>query len=246
MVDPPLQVLHERTGWWEAEGWSTAWHVEQAAGIAKDAQRAELRPRSSGTLEIRIQGLFGGGSALRGRVRTVKVETEAVLRLRAIAHSLGVPPRWQMLPKPRLVELPQVAIQRSATSAAGAATVAAPPPTPTSATAGVNSATALSAASDGAGEIVAPGGLQFRNASIGTVLDLYAVLANAQLEVDARVRASRATFSLTNTEALSQTGAMRLLEQVLEQQGGIVIQRVDSQHVRVIPIEAQAAKRDSK
>ncbi len=86
-------------------------------------------------------------------------------------------------------------------------------------------------------ETIAPGSIQFANVDLREVLDIYALLANAQQEVDSRVRTSRALFSFTNTVALSRSEAVRLFEQVLEQQGGIAVKRADQQHIQVVPIE---------
>ena len=232
-VNAPLQVLHERTGWWDASGWITAWHVEKASGTARDAARAELRPHSAGTLEMVAQWPQGEGSALRGRIWTMKVENEWVLRLRATADRLGMPRRWQMMPTPRWVDLPEAAFHNSAIRRVAAAPPALPPqvalpsahpaPTPT-----------LSSAE----EVIPAGLIQFQNSSLRMVLDIYAALADSQVELDSRVRASRALFNFTNTATLRRSEVVQLFEQALEQQGRIAVSHVGQQRIRLVPIES--------
>ena len=96
----PFQALHERTGWWD-----TVWPRRgrpKTAGIARHAGLVELNPHSTATLEIRIEGTFREGTAMKGKLSALKIESDTAWRLRDIARRLGVPPRWQMLPEPRL------------------------------------------------------------------------------------------------------------------------------------------------
>ena len=239
----PFQALHERTGWWDTV-WPTAWQAEKTAGIARHAGLVELNPHSTATLEIRIEGTFREGTAMKGKLSALKIESDTAWRLRDIARRLGVPPRWQMLPEPRLIELPEVAFQRGSTRGLAPAPAAAPAPAPNPTAAVSGAALALPATSRATEEIVPLGSIEFRNASLRTVLDVYAVLADAQLEVEPRVRASQATFSLTNTQALSRAEAVRLFEQVLEQQGRIAVSRVDQHQIRVMPSERHPGEHD--
>ena len=78
------------------------------------------------------------------------------------------------------------------------------------------------------------GSIQFINASLRTMLNAYAHLADAQLDVDPRVRVSQAMFGFTNTQALSRAEAVRLVARVLEQQGDIAARRVER-----VPLEKQ-------
>ena len=229
----PLQVLHERTGWWDSSGWTTAWHVDKASGTARDSARADLRPHSAGTLEVAFRWSHGEGSASRGRLWTIKVESEWVLRLRAAADRLGMPRRWQMMPTPRWIDLPEAAFHNSASPVVAAAPPALPPPV---ALPGAHPAPAPTRSS--AEEVTPAGLIQFQNCSLRMVLDIYTALADSQVELDSRVRASRALFSFTNTATLRRSEVVQLLELALEQQGRIAVSHVGQKRSRLVPVES--------
>jgi RNA polymerase sigma factor (sigma-70 family) len=65
--------------------------------------------------------------------------------------------------------------------------------------------------------------INFTNADLEQVLAVYGMLAGAELQVTQGVRMPRAYITITNGQNLTQTKALRLIEQALREQAGLVV-----------------------
>ena len=65
--------------------------------------------------------------------------------------------------------------------------------------------------------------INFTNTDLEQVLAIYCMLAGAELKVTQSVRMPRAYITITNGQNLTQTEALRLIEQALREQAGLVV-----------------------
>ena len=128
-----------------------------------------------------------------------------------------------MWPKPGLIDLPEAEL----------AAVTSPAKTPTPPEIVVQGSAAVPVGAQGAEELLPPGGIRFRQTGLQMVLDIYADLAQARLEIDPRVRALNARISLETTQALSRADAVRLLERAINEQAGVAFKRSQKDGIEV-------------
>jgi len=81
----------------------------------------------------------------------------------------------------------------------------------------------------GSGRIGSPG----RPTDLQKVLEIYADLAGAPLDIEPRVRELNAQISFGSTQSLSRSDAIRLLGQAMQDQAGIVIQPTAKNRIEV-------------
>ena len=221
------QVCHERTGWWEAYDWSATWHPRGVAAPGKNPRLAVVPARSTVRLEILAPQVVRD---LQGQLRYVKREGKLIQRARTIAARLHLPPRWLRGPESGLVELPQVGPNGLAQSAAQPGTeTSAPRESPVPAQPGPPP-------EDTPGTIL----FSFRGAGLRNVLDAYAEIAEARLTIDPLARSLRVNFSVVATQALTRAAALRLLEQTLREQAGLVVKPSGRHELKVTLAERPA------
>ena len=215
-----IEVSSERTGWWLASPeWRTAWHLEETAGAAQGNRHVTLNPLSAAQLEV-LSPLHRDGTAMRGRLQSTKTAPVSgfLAVLRSLGYRLRLPARW--LGGPSLVELPQVelpALMRPMPVQAKARPPATPAP----------------AAAQPTEDLLPAGCIRLTGVNLRDALDLYAALADVKLEIDPGVRSLPTTLTLQNAEPLSRSAAVRLFEQALREQTGVVTSRLDSKRVAV-------------
>lgn len=227
-----LEAYHERTGWWDLRGmWPAVWRIEKSAGIAQNTYQPTLFARSAALLEIVQPPFWREGSAVRGRVWHLRIESGAVTQLRSIALRLGLPTHRLMWPRPGFIELPETALAVAAQPAAPPH-LAAPALQPTSAPIALQPSE----------EVLPAGSIKFISAPLRSVLDIYAAIADVRLEIDSRVRTLNAEITLQPTQSLTRSDVVRLFERTLEQQAGLSIRRLQSNRVAVTLDEGPRAK----
>jgi hypothetical protein len=79
------------------------------------------------------------------------------------------------------------------------------------------------------------GRINFINADLSQVLSIYGALANAELLVEQGVRLPPALITLSNRQDLTRTEALRLFEETLREQYGLVVEHPDAKHFTVRP-----------
>ena len=128
-----------------------------------------------------------------------------------------------MRPKPGLVDLPEAELNAAALPATRPAPIATIP----------QGTAAPALASQASEEILPASSIILRQASLRMVLDIYADLAGARLEIDPRVRELNAQISLETTQSLTRSDAARVLEQAMQQQAGLDIKRSEKKYIEV-------------
>ena len=86
------------------------------------------------------------------------------------------------------------------------------------------------------------GVIVFRNSGLSQVLDVYAILANAQLMIDPRLQSLPTTVTFSNRQELTQAEAVSFMEQELHQQAGLVFEHQDVRHITIRSEADSAAK----
>lgn len=175
-----------------------------------DNTSGRLNARSKAQLDILAPY---SGAAIRGELQYKKDESQIVEYLRRMGGHLGLPRRWVM---PRLIniKLPEVQTERSR--------IAAPPAT-----------SPFPAAAQSSEETFRAGRFRCSNVGLGTILDNYAFLADAELVVDPRVRTLTATLTFENSQDMTRSELVRLFEQALRDQAGVVVKRLDTGRIEV-------------
>jgi hypothetical protein len=86
------------------------------------------------------------------------------------------------------------------------------------------------------------GAIVFRNTRLSQVLDVYSVLANAQLMIDPRLQSLPTTVTFSNHQELTQAEAVGFIEQELHEQAGLAFEHQDARHVAIRPGTDSAEK----
>jgi len=223
-----LQERHERTGWWDVRDrrpsvWLPAQFIEKTAGVVQNPDQVFLGGGSAVRLEFLAPRSPGQGLAVRGKLWHIKIERKVVTEARSLASRFGLPRRWLMLPKPGVTDLPEAELADFALSAA-------PPSPETSVPLGPP---ALPIAWPRSEQILPAGAIVLRQTNLRRVLDIYADLAGAPLEIDPRVRDLNAQIRFESTQSLSRSDAIRLLGQAMQDQAGIVIKPTAKNRIEV-------------
>lgn len=176
---------------------------------------ASLNPRAVTNVELILSPSFHHASAIRGRVWHIKEESKITLQIRTIIRKAGIPSSWLMWPKPAFLELPpaNLAIDKPQKNASSKSPVS-----------------SLDAPSEA---LFPAGSIKFQQGELHIVLQIYAEIASATLDVDQRIKNMSARVTVENSEPLTQAAVLSLLEKALQQQAGIRITRLDRQHIKV-------------
>ena len=219
-----LETRDSRTGWWNLGGSQTGWKVEKSSGVTNGVFGATLNAFSASQFEIALSR-FGDPEqsvALRARALALRIESRTILKFREIVYRLRLPKHWRMESKGQWIDLPEAKLSPRL----GLPRVPAPAPLRSNAAPVV----ALSQSSE---DIVPAGMIKFQNVDLRTALNIYAELANANLDIDIPVRKLPARITLQNTEALKLSEAVQLFEQVFQQQAAIVVEHLDNDRISV-------------
>jgi hypothetical protein len=81
------------------------------------------------------------------------------------------------------------------------------------------------------------GSIDFRNAELQQVLNIYASLAGAELVVAPGVRLPPAFITVSNQQPVTRTEALRLIEGALRDRAGLVVEYQDAKHFTVKPVK---------
>jgi len=90
----------------------------------------------------------------------------------------------------------------------------------------------LPPAPERAEEMIPPGG-SFQPMDVITVLAIYAELTGAHLDVDDRVRQTRASFEFRNLVPMTRSQAIELVERALLDLPGVVVTHRDPSHILI-------------
>jgi hypothetical protein len=200
-----LETRHERTGWWKASN----------NNLLENAQIRRLNAKATSEVDIIAPP---EGTAIRGELQYRKDDGRIVRKLRAFGYQLGLPRRWVM-PGPSAfgdgypfgsISLPVV---EKESGQATAPPVAAPAGRPSA--------------------DVPAGTIKLLNVDLWRALDIYAALADTELQIDEQVRILPTRITIENDRDLTRAEAVGLFEQVLRDQAGIVLTRVGTEHIAV-------------
>ncbi len=84
--------------------------------------------------------------------------------------------------------------------------------------------------------------LDFNGVSVRDVLDVYKALTDAELDVQVPQRAQAARITLKPVGPMSRSEAIRLMEQAMRNQAGVVATRLDTKHILVSYDESAKAR----
>jgi len=219
-----FESRHERTGWWPVSGKKT-WYLEPTAGhLQSDGLRGSLNAQSAGQLEFVpswIPHFRGDIDRLPTRVRIKygKVEGQFLVTLKSLGRRLGLPRQW-------LKPIATVWIAPPETPA----TPAHPPP-PAVVPVRVPPEVPVPVPSPPSEQKFAASLIRLQNTDLQTVLDIYADLAGAQLEIDPPVRERQSRVTLETTEPLTRTEAVHLMEKALQEQAGLMATHLDNKRI---------------
>ncbi len=223
-----LQERHGKTGWWKVrDRWPAVWYpdqfIEKTSGVVQNPDQVFLGRGSAVRLEILAPWSPSQGLAVRGKLWHIKIERKVVTEARSFTSRAGLPRRWLMWPKPGLTDLPEAELADVALSAA--------PPSPE--TSVPRGPPALPTAWPRSEQILPVGAIVLRQLDLQRVLDIYADLAGAPLEIDPRVRVLNAQITYESTQSLARSDAIRLLGQAMQDQAGIVIKPSGKDRIEV-------------
>jgi type II secretory pathway component GspD/PulD (secretin) len=92
---------------------------------------------------------------------------------------------------------------------------------------------AMVCASSAEDETIGTGLMSFNSARDSVVLDIYSKLTGLELAIDPRVKVFEHPVTFRNTEPLTKTEAVQMIEKALLTQAGIVITRLDDKRATV-------------
>ena len=217
-----IEGRHEKTGWWEINTRSI-WQFETNA-----AQSPDMMLNASSTLQLEIvsrETPFRTASAveaMRGSLLVCRVEGPSLAWIKQVARRCGLPRAWVGPAEAKVVDLPQV--EFAPTVASPAITATSSPPQ-----------TTLTAAQEKVDEPRFPAGFfKFVQLDLQRVLDIYADVAGAQLEIEPQVRKSSSTITLETTQPLTRSALIRLLDNALHEQAGIRVEHLDPNRAKIV------------
>ena len=232
-----LETHHKRTGWWEVYGWPTSWHIDKTAGRARGIKSVTLHQFSSAKLDVLPPQFHREGVALRGKLQQIQVDSPAAKRLRRLANRLHLTVPGLVVPRPVLVDLSAVELPMASgpTRVPGPvpALVAAPAQMPSPVDGVAGNAMGSQSPVSGSEMILPAGCIRFVEADLRTVLGIYAELANAQLEIDSPVRKLATRITVENTQAVTRSQAVELLEKALREQAGVNVKPLGANRISV-------------
>jgi len=224
-----LQAHQERTGWWQLDTKQT-WQIEKNAGQLHGGFTATLNPKCAAELEIVPQGFRLSTPApkvpkvwaVRGTLQFARNDRSHLeTTLKKLGRRLGLSRRWVMPGAVGWISLPDANFDFSPVPLPSSELVTAAAP-----------ARPLTVAQPA--EVQFPAGfLKLQSTDMQTVLNIYADLAEAQLDIQPAVRISPARISLEITQAVSRLEAVALLEQALHEQAGVLVKHLENKHIAV-------------
>jgi hypothetical protein len=80
---------------------------------------------------------------------------------------------------------------------------------------------------------VPAGAIYFGGVRLSQVLSVYATLADAQLLIEPRVQSLPVSVTFSNRQDLTRAEALRLFEESLNEQAGLVFLHQDARHISI-------------
>lgn len=77
------------------------------------------------------------------------------------------------------------------------------------------------------------GSIYFSGVGLSQVLTIYATLADAQLLIEPRVQSLHVSVTFSNRQDLTRAEALRLFEESLHEQAGLVFKYQDTRHISI-------------
>jgi PBP1b-binding outer membrane lipoprotein LpoB len=80
-------------------------------------------------------------------------------------------------------------------------------------------------------EIIPAGAIKFINTDLPTVLAIYQEMSRSSLDIEEQIKQIHPLIRFENTEAMTRSQALGLLEKALHDQAGIIVTHVDTNHI---------------
>lgn len=217
-----VEAYHNKTGWWPVR-WP--YHFANEDGRIGHV-RFPIGPYSRARCEISLPGSDREGSAHRVNFSVTKIESQRVKKIRStIASLLNLSDFRFFAPKPRNVQLAFPTLPPCPTTTL--------PYLPIEPTTFVSSNASTSRIDKTSPEPPCVFQIKILQTELREVLDLYAELANTNLEIAPRIRSMEKRLTIQSSRPLSRFEALSLIEQELQHQAGITVQHLGKQRVKL-------------